>query len=87
MGPTSESAGDNISNVARGLMAIPQEHRAFMMQQLMAPFSIANNLSELNKKTAEAEMNRGKAQMLPSHLCYVLVSRGSGRYNPRSLLS
>jgi hypothetical protein len=47
MGPTSMSAGDNISNVARGLMGNRAMHQQYLQQQYQAPFQLASQIGGL----------------------------------------
>jgi hypothetical protein len=49
MGPTSMSAGDNISNVARGLMGNRAMHQQYLMQQYQAPFQLASQIAGLQQ--------------------------------------
>lgn len=70
MGPTSESAGENISNVARSVLAIPEMRDQHQMQQLMAPFGIAGQLANMRKTQAEVGMNQSKADMFDARAHY-----------------
>ena len=59
MGPSSLSAGDNISNVARGLSAIGPTRNAQSAAQYQMPLMMAGEVAKL--QTAQSEMGRNAA--------------------------
>lgn len=62
MGPPGMTAGENISNVARGVLAVPQMRREHAMMQIMAPFQTAQMLGEMEKNAATSEEMRARGQ-------------------------
>lgn len=85
MGPTSMSAGDNISNVARAIMAIPGERREHAISQIMAPFQTAQMLGELGKTGAEAQRFREQGEYYKARAGY--YDRGGKQGTPHFLQS
>jgi hypothetical protein len=49
MGPPGATVGENISNVARGLMGNKVAHQQNAMAQVMAPFGMANQINNLQQ--------------------------------------
>jgi len=70
MGPTSMSAGDNISNVAHSVLNIPEVRKEHMTSQLMAPFQAAGMISNLQGMRSKQDLEEAQAA----------EARGKGAY-------
>ena len=55
MGPTGATAGENISNVARGVLGVGNYRRQFAAQQAMLPFQYADAMGKLQKNQADVQ--------------------------------
>jgi len=73
MGPTEWSAGANISNVARGLIGIPQMRRQAQMQQMAMPFQQAGLLFGPQEQQAKLEFERAQAEQARAMAHYHMV--------------
>lgn len=61
MGPTGETAGENISNVARGVMGIGPYRRQYLSEQAMVPFQIAKEVGGLQAQQSYMQMQKAMA--------------------------
>lgn len=61
MGPTGATAGENIGNVARGVMGIQPQRTAYMWQQLEAPLNYAKEVGGIEAQQAMAKMHTAMA--------------------------
>ena len=61
MGPTGDTAGENISNVARGVMGIGPYRRQYASEQAMVPFQIAKEVGGLQAQQSYMQMQKAMA--------------------------
>ena len=62
MGPTGATAGENISNAARGIMSVGPYRRAYANQQMMLPLEMAKAVGGLRTEQATEEELRARGQ-------------------------
>lgn len=62
MGPTGATAGENISNVARGILGVEPYRRQFAAEQYMLPLQVAQSVGGLQAQQAMMKMYQGMGQ-------------------------
>lgn len=62
MGPTGKTAGENISNVARGVLGVGPYRRAMLAQQAQMPLQMAGQVANLQHLGAENQELAGRGE-------------------------
>lgn len=62
MGPTGRTAGENISNAARGVLSVGPYRRQFAAEQAQMPFAFAKEIGGLQQQQAMIDELRGRGQ-------------------------
>jgi hypothetical protein len=62
MGPTGRTAGENISNVARGVLGIGSYRRQYQAEQAMMPLQFAKEIGGLQQQQATIDELRGRGE-------------------------
>lgn len=62
MGPTGATAGENISNAARGILGVEPYRRQFAAEQYMLPLQVAQSIGGLQAQQAMMKMYQGMGQ-------------------------